>query len=156
MAIEAAIQWWKMGGGDGAEVSERSPLPTQAEFEILRILWKRGPSTVREVHEAHLESRSVRYTTVLRLLQNMHAKGFVRRDDSARSHVFESALPELETESRFLDEFVDEVFEGSTSRLVLRALSREIASPSEIKEIAALLERLETEAAEGASEQENG
>ncbi len=140
---------------DGTAVSAPTPLPTPAEFEILRILWKRGPSTVRQVHEAQLEIRTVRYTTILRLLQNMHEKRFVRRDDSARSHVFESALPQLETEARFLDEFVEEIFEGSTSRLVLRALSRELASATELKEIAAMLERLEAEHTDGSREGEH-
>ena len=129
-------------------MSETGSLPTPAEFEILRILWKRGPSTVRDVHETQAAARPVRYTTVLRILQNMHGKGFVRRDDSARSHVFESLLPEAETEARFLDEFVNDVFEGSTSRLVLRALSRERPTPSEIEEIGKLLGEIETETPE--------
>lgn len=119
------------------------PLPTQAELDVLRVLWDRGPSTVREVHDELTSERQVAYTTALKLLQNLLAKGLVYRDDSSRSHVFESAVERSSIESRLVERFVDGVFDGSTARLVLRALSTERASPEELEEIRRLAERME-------------
>lgn len=120
----------------------RASLPTVAELEILRILWSLGPSTARQIHDAHLERKDVRYTTVLRLLQNMTAKGLVRRDDSARSHVFASAVPSEETEARLVEDLTNRAFAGSTGRLVLRALSENRATAEELAEIRNMLARL--------------
>ncbi len=126
------------------------PLPTVAELEILRLLWTLGPSTVRELHEAHLEHKEVRYTTVLRLLQNMAAKGLVRRDDSARSHVYRAAVPAEQTEARLLKDLADRAFAGSTGRLVLRALTEHRATAEELAEIRNLLATLDPGGAERA------
>lgn len=119
-------------------------LPSPAELRALRVLWERGPSTVREVHDRLLETRRVRYTTTLRLLQNAYEKGLVERDDSERSHVYRSAVDRAEVESAMLDEFADSVFEGSTDRLVLRALSAADPTEEELREIRRIVQRLES------------
>ncbi len=114
-------------------------LPTAAELKILKVLWEAGPSTVREIHEIHKKEKTVRYTTVLRLLQNMHDKNFVRRDDSERSHIFSANLTEEETQTKLLRDLAERVFSGSTKQLVLRALSTSRASKAELAEIRELL-----------------
>lgn len=125
---------------------DEPPLPTPAELEVLKVLWDRGPRTVREVHEGQqFGQRPVRYTTTLKLLQNLHDKGLVRRDDTRRSHVFESAVERESVETRLVSDFVNSVFEGSASRLVLRALSTAPASPGDLDRIRQLADRLERE-----------
>ncbi|MEN8145463.1 MAG: BlaI/MecI/CopY family transcriptional regulator [Gemmatimonadota bacterium] len=119
------------------------PLPTPAELEVLKILWDRGPSTVREVHEVRLRTDRIRYTSVLRLLQNMHDKGLVRRDDSSRSHVFESVPGREEMETLLVDHFVQTAFGGSAGRLALRALSNRQATEAELAEIRRLADELD-------------
>jgi predicted transcriptional regulator len=116
--------------------------PTDAELEILSVLWRRGPSTVREVHE-ELETRRVGYTTVLKLLQIMAEKGLVARDESERAHVYRARLPQDQAEKRLVGDLLERAFGGSASRLVLRALSSKKASPEEIERIRALLDELE-------------
>lgn len=117
--------------------------PTDAELEILRVLWNHGPATVREVHTVLQESRATGYTTVLKLLQIMHEKGLVRRDESSRAHVYESAVSRTATENGLIDTLIDKAFEGSASRLVLRALAAGQATPEELAEIRALINQLE-------------
>jgi predicted transcriptional regulator len=118
------------------------PTPTAAELEILRILWERGPSTVREVHELLEGKQPVGYTTVLKQLQVMLEKGIVARDEVSRAHVYSARIPEQEVERRLLDDLRQRAFGGSTARLVLRALAEEPASESELAEIRALLDRV--------------
>lgn len=113
--------------------------PTDAELEILRVLWRRGPSTVRAVHESLLHSRPVGYTTVLKLLQIMTEKGLVRRDVSTRSHVYAAALSEVITQRRMVWDLARRVFGGSTLGLVLHALSAVPATPKELDRIRKLL-----------------
>lgn len=125
--------------------ADERPLPTLAELEILQILWARGPSTVREIHEEQHRQRRVRYTTVLKLLQNLHDKGLVRRDDTRRSHVYTSAVERGAVESRLVGRFIDDVFEGSAGRLVLRALSTRGADAGELDAVRRLAERLDAE-----------
>jgi len=115
------------------------PLPTESELAILRVLWERGPSSVREVQEA-LES-SVGYTGVLKLLQLMAPKGLVRRDESARAHLYQAAEPRGKTEARLVKRLADQAFGGSTASLALRALSEKRASPEEVRRIRELLDR---------------
>ena len=115
------------------------PLPTESELAILRVLWERGPSSVREVQEA-LES-SVGYTGVLKLLQLMAPKGLVRRDESARAHLYQAAEPRGKTEARLVKRLADQAFGGSTASLALRALSEKRASPEELRRIRELLDR---------------
>jgi predicted transcriptional regulator len=121
------------------------PLPTPAELELLRVLWGRGASTVREVHDEQQRRRPVRYTTVLRLLQNLHDKGLVRRDNAHRSHVFESAVEQDGIERALVDKFVDTVFDGAAGRMVLRAVSGHRASKAELEELRRLATRMDRE-----------
>jgi BlaI family transcriptional regulator, penicillinase repressor len=112
--------------------------PTDAELAILRVLWARGPSTVREVAEAM--GREGAYTTVLKLLQIMTDKGLVRRDESTRTHVYKATASEDQTKRQLVADLLDKVFEGSSAKLVLQALSTRAASPAEIDEIKKLLD----------------
>src|SRR5215468_4040270 len=95
--------------------------PTDAELAILRVLWSRGPSTVRQVAEAM--GRETGYTTVLKLMQIMTEKRLVRRDESARSHVYEAAYSEDQTQRQLVSDLLDRVFDGSAAKLVLQALA---------------------------------
>ena len=121
-----------------------SPRPTDAELGILNVLWQRGPSTVRDVHEALYRDEGAGYTTALKLMQIMHGKGLVLRDDSERAHVFRAAVSRERTQKRFVAEMVQRVFNGSPSQLVLQALGgRAKATREELDEIRALLDRIE-------------
>lgn len=122
------------------------PIPTDAELGILRVLWQAGPSTVRQVLEDLPAERSVGYTTVLKLLQIMHDKGLVARDESTRTHVYRAAVAERRTERRLVADLVERAFSGSLERLVMRALPEERATPAEAEEIRRLIRRLEEEA----------
>lgn len=117
--------------------------PTEAELAILRVLWRRGPSTVKGVHEALASPTG--YTTTLKLLQIMADKGLVLRDESQRAHLYRARLAEEQTEGQLVGDLLDRVFDGSASRLVLRALSSRPASTDELAEIRRLLDRLEGE-----------
>lgn len=119
------------------------PLPTDAELGILQVLWHRGASTVREVLEELSREKSVGYTTALKLLQIMHEKGLVERDESERSHRYTAAVAEQATEGRLVGDLIDRGFEGSTGRLVLRALASRRASREELAEIRRLIDELE-------------
>jgi BlaI family penicillinase repressor len=122
-----------------------TPLPTGAELEILRVLWARGPSTVREVHTALGPNRDTGYTGVLKLLQIMLDKRLVERDDRARSHVYRAAVEREATEQRLVTDFAERAFGGSAAGLALRALSATPATPAELKAIRELVARLEKE-----------
>lgn len=122
------------------------PRPTEAELQILKVLWKHGPSTVREVHEMLYSHEGGGYTTALKLLQVMHGKGLVERDDSQRAHVYRPVLSKERTQGRFINEMIHRVFDGSASQLVLHALGqRPRATREELKEIRVLLNKLERE-----------
>jgi predicted transcriptional regulator len=114
--------------------------PTPAEVEILGVLFDRGPSTVREVHERFGTERSVGYTGVLKLLQNMHAKGLVNRSQDGQAHVYEAREP-ARMKRQLLGDLVQRVFAGSASQLVLHLLEDEKATPEEIEEIQQMLAR---------------
>ncbi len=120
-----------------------TPRPTDAELAILRVLWDRGPSTVREVHETMLASQGSGYTTVLKQLQIMTDKGLVLRDESERAHVYVSRLSEGRMQRRLLVDLVDRAFGGSSAKLVLSALSGRRSTSRELREIRALLDALE-------------
>ena len=117
--------------------------PTDAEIEILKVLWRRGPSTVREVFDSLSESKQTGYTTVLKLMQIMAEKGLVRRDETERAHRYEAATAEEETQRQMVGDLLRRVFDGSAKRLVMQALSAERASAGELDEIRQLLDRLE-------------
>ena|ERR1700704_196127 len=117
--------------------------PTNAELAILSVLWQRGPSTVRDVHEALRAARSdaVGYTTILKLLQIMAEKKLVTRDTRARTHVYSAALSEATTRGHLLSDLVDRAFGGSSLALVLQALSSSRATPAELEQIRRLLDK---------------
>ena len=119
------------------------PRPTDAELEILKVLWRRGACTVREVFEELTETRGTVYTTVLKLMQIMAEKGLVKRDETARAHRYEASLEESETQSRLVGDLVRKAFDGSARKLVLHALSTERASAEELSEIRRVLDELE-------------
>lgn len=121
------------------------PRPTNAELGILKVLWALGPSTVRGVHEyLQGENATVGYTTVLKFLQIMHGKGLVERDDSERAHVYSALLSQGAAQQQFTRFLVDNVFDGSRSKLVMQALGGGgRASAEELAEIRSLLERLD-------------
>lgn len=121
----------------------RNALPTDAELQILSVLWKRGPSTVREVHEALAEVQDTGYTTVLKLMQIMAQKGFVERDESNRSHVYRAAMTEEQAQRGLLGQLMDKAFSGSAAQLVMRALSMQPASTNELEEIRTMLNKME-------------
>lgn len=124
---------------------KQSPKPTEAELGILNVLWERGEMTVRELHEANYRDDSTGYTTSLKMLQIMHAKGLVDRDDSQRAHVYHAAVSKELTQKRFLTDIVQRVFDGSPSQLVLQALGGQPkASREELDEIRALLDSIES------------
>lgn len=119
--------------------------PTASELEILRVLWKRGPSTVRAVHESLSGKKSPGYTGVLKLLQIMTAKGSVRRDESNRAHVYEACRPADHTKRQLATDMLQRVFEGSASQLMMHALAGHSASPEEIEELRRILDAYEGE-----------
>jgi len=119
------------------------PRPTQAELEILRVLWQRGPSSVREVLETLGAARAAGYTTVLKLLQIMAGKGLVERDESGRTHVYRTALPQEQTQRQLIHDLVERAFDGSAGQLVLQALATRRASPEEMEAIREMLDRAE-------------
>jgi predicted transcriptional regulator len=117
--------------------------PTNAELAILTVLWRRGRSTVRDVHEALREGRDepVGYTTILKLLQIMTEKKLVKRDTRARTHVYSAAVTEATTRGHLLSDLVDRAFGGSSLALVLQALSTTRATPAELEQIRRLLDQ---------------
>jgi BlaI family transcriptional regulator, penicillinase repressor len=112
-----------------------APRPTDAELAILRVLWDRGPSTVRQVHEVLGRERAAAYTTALKLLQIMTEKGLVERDERDRTHVYRARLTEEQTQRQLVRDLVDRAFGGSATKLVMQALASRRASPDELREI---------------------
>lgn len=123
----------------------KPPRPTDSELSILRVLWMRGPSTVREVHEVLSAESTTGYTTVLKMLQIMTEKGLVVRDETERAHVYEARQGEQKTQRQLLGDLADRAFGGSAARLAMQALSGRRASAEELSEIRELLDRLEGE-----------
>ena len=116
------------------------PRPTDAELAILRVLWERGASTVRQVHEAVTRERPTAYTTALKMLQIMTEKGLVRRDESDRTHVYFPRLSEEQTQRQLIRDLLDRAFGGSASKLVMQALATKRASAEELTEIRRLID----------------
>ncbi len=119
--------------------------PTEAELEILQVLWENGPSSVRFVNEQLGERKEVGYTTTLKLMQIMFEKGLVTRNTDARSHIYEAAIERYATQRNLLGTFVDNVFSGSAMNLVMQALGNHKASKDELDQIKALIEKMEKE-----------
>ena len=120
-------------------MTSQTPIPSNAELEILRILWRRGPLTVREVHDELKRERDIGYTTVLKIMQVMAEKKIVTRDESERSHVYSPAVEEKSVKRRLVSELLDKAFDGSAAQLVMHALSDKRASQEDLKKIRKLL-----------------
>jgi predicted transcriptional regulator len=116
-----------------------NPIPSTSELEILHVLWRKGPQTVRQIYPALKRKREIGYTTVLKTMQVMAEKGLVTRDESERSHVYRAAVPEKSVKRRLVSDLLDRVFEGSSASLVMQALSAKRASPEDIRKIKELL-----------------
>lgn len=121
-------------------MSDEPPKPTDAELEILTVLWSRGPSTVRHVHEVIASRKPAQYTTVLKQLQVMSEKGLVRRDETERSHVYEPARPREWTQQQLAGDLLNRAFDGSAKLLLLGALSARRASRKELADLRRLLD----------------
>lgn len=122
----------------------KSVKPTEGELEILQILWKNGTATVRDVHEELAQYKDVGYTTTLKLMQIMHEKGLVKRDESMRTHVYQAAVNKEKTQKHLLAKMIDSLFGGSSTQLVLQALgnSEHNLSAAELEEIQKLIDNL--------------
>ena len=121
----------------------KPPKPTDAELAILRVLWQRGPSTVRKVWEQLSPKQHIGYTTVLKIMQIMFVKGLLLRDESDRSHVYRVARSEAQTQRQVVGHLLDRLFSGSALNLVMQALTTKRATPAELAEIRRLLDNLE-------------
>ena len=117
--------------------------PTASELQILQVLWEHGPSTVREVHEALRAEKPLGYTTVLKLMQIMTAKGLVRRNEQRRAHVYEAQQPAEKTKRQFASDVLQRVFDGSAKELMLHALAGRRSSKNEIEELRRMLDDYE-------------
>lgn len=117
--------------------------PTEAELEVLQILWKHGPGTVRFVNDRLNEKKTVGYTTTLKIMQLMFEKGLLRREENTRSHLYHPVVKENETQRLLLDRFLDTAFGGSALKLVMQALGNHKATKEEISQIRELLDNLE-------------
>src|SRR5829696_5928744 len=116
--------------------------PTESELEILQVLWDRGLASVREVHEELAKTKDAGYTTTLKLMQIMHEKGLVKRDDSMRTHVYQAAVNKERTQKHLLSKLIDSLFGGSSTQLVIQALGENKVSAEELDKIQALLNDL--------------
>jgi BlaI family transcriptional regulator, penicillinase repressor len=119
------------------------PRPTDAELEILTVLWSRGASTVRDVHETIQQRKPAQYTTILKVLQIMADKGLVRRDEKDRAHKYEAARPMEWTQKQLAGDLLNRAFAGSAKSLLIGALASREASKSELAEMRKLLEQFE-------------
>jgi BlaI family penicillinase repressor len=124
-------------------MTDSRPRPTEAELEILTVLWSRGPSTVRDVHAIIATRKPAQYTTVLKTLQIMAEKGLVRRDEKQRAHVYEPACPREWTQRQLAGDLLQRAFNGSAARLMQGALSARKASKAELAELRKLLDDYE-------------
>lgn len=120
---------------------QQLPRPTEGELELLSILWEKGPSTVRDVHEAISTRRPLGYTSVLKLLQIMTEKGLVEREEAGKAHIYRAAGTQQETQSQLLSDMSRRLFAGSAAQLAMHALSTQPVSEQELEEIRTLLEK---------------
>jgi len=117
--------------------------PTDSELEILNILWAKGPSTVREIHEVLEQNKEAGYTTSLKLLQIMHEKGLVSRDTSSKTHIYTAAIAQEKIQGQLVQRFIDNVFNGSATQLVMQALGNHKADAAELEMIREYLKKME-------------
>lgn len=120
-----------------------SPQPTEVELQILRILWERGPSPVREIHARLEAEKGTNYSTTVKMLSVMRQKGLVTRNEAAQPHIYKPALSRRKAGKRMVSDLIDRVYEGSATSLVLQALSTSKATPSELAEVRRLLDEME-------------
>jgi predicted transcriptional regulator len=118
--------------------------PTESELEILQVLWRKGLATVREVHEELSKTKDAGYTTTLKLMQIMNEKGLVKRDDSMRTHVYQSAVNKEITQKNLLGKMINSLFGGNSTQLVIQALGEHKVSVEELEKIQQILDRLKT------------
>lgn len=126
--------------------SRNLPKPTDAELAILRVLWQRGASTVRDVTDSLQKERGTGYTTALKLLQIMNEKGLVHRNESQRTHVYQAVSPIQTTQKQLVTDLLERAFGGSAQQLVMQALSSRKSTRTELAEIKKLIEELEKKA----------
>ena len=119
--------------------------PTESELEILQVLWDKDLASVREVHEELAKYKEAGYTTTLKLMQIMHEKGLVKRDDSFKTHIYQAAVSKERTQKHLLGKMINTLFGGSSTELVLQALGNHKASPEELEEIQQLLNNLKNQ-----------
>jgi len=122
---------------------EPQPRPTDAELEILRIIWSRGPSTVREVFDEMAKARNAGYTTVLKFMQIMMEKGLLKRTETHRVHMYEATVPQEQTQRQLVRDLADRAFGGSPSSLVMQALAAKPASMEDLAQIRMMLDEYE-------------
>ena len=120
-----------------------SPNLTEVELQILSVLWDRGPSTVREVHDALRKQRDTGYSTTLKMMQVMIEKGLLLKDDEQRPQVYRPAMSQEQAQTRFVDDMIQRVFGGSADKLILRAVSSKHISRQDLEQIRKLLKKLE-------------
>ena len=124
-------------------MSKQKTKPTEAELNILVILWDQGPCSVRYVNDKLNMTRRVGYTTTLKQLQIMFEKGLVSRNSDGRTHIYTAEKGQKETQKQLLDRLLDSAFGGSASKLVMQVLGNHKSSPKELEEIKALINKLE-------------
>lgn len=125
--------------------TQKNIKPTESELEILQVLWEKGTASVRDVHEELARMKDVGYTTTLKLMQIMHEKGLVKRDDTFRSHIYQSAVNKEKTQNHLLGKMINGLFGGSSTQLVMQALGNHKASKEELEEIQRLLNDLKNQ-----------
>ena len=118
--------------------------PTSSELAILQILWQKGPSTVREVHDLLGQEKDIRYTTTLKTMQVMHSRGFIQREIEGQNHIYQAAIAQEDTQTALLDTFLQRAFGGSALRLVMKALGNYEASPEELDQLKKVIAQKES------------
>ncbi|SEN64517.1 Predicted transcriptional regulator [bacterium A37T11] len=124
-------------------MTQKNIKPTDSEMEILQLLWQKGPSSVREIHDELSKTKDAGYTTTLKLMQIMHEKGLVSRDASSKVHIYTAALTQQQAQQQLVTKMIDHMFNGSAARLVMHTIGQKHTSKEEIALIKAYLEELE-------------
>jgi BlaI family transcriptional regulator, penicillinase repressor len=123
-------------------MSTKNFKPTESELEILRVLWEKGEATVRDVHEILSKTKDAGYTTTLKLMQIMHEKGMVKRDERNKTHKYIPLISREKTQKQFVGKMIDTLFQGSSTQLVMQALGNHQTSKEELEEIQKLIDNL--------------
>lgn len=127
-------------------MTSNSPIkPTDSEIEILRIIWNKGPSSVRSINDELNLKKKVGYTTTLKIMQIMIEKGLLDREEKGRLHIYRASFKEEDTKKLLIDRFVETAFGGSAMQLVMQALGKHKTSPEELKELKELIRKIEKE-----------